>query len=96
MLSVRVENRECVSPELMQSYAIINVDHIEVNDFFNDAFPILNDRQSVAINNNSFVRMYAIFIVEFMKDVSNSAGVFSQETLSTHSAIQFMDADTIT
>lgn len=95
--SVSVENRESAFHDRIQTYAIVNVGHIKVDAFLNDAFTVFNERQSDIVNNSFLIKTYATFVAEFKKDVTDIDGVVTEifQILYIHCWTEVMDIDAI-
>jgi hypothetical protein len=73
-MSVTIENRESAYRGRIQTYAIINCNHIDLSLFLDDACPEFCNKQREILTSQRFIKTYATFIARVKKSVTNSAG----------------------
>lgn len=95
-MSVTVQEREAAFNIRLQTYAIVNDGHIDIGDFFNNAFEIFGNRQRRLITDHFIIKTYTIFVGEFSKDVGNGDGVVEEifQIFYLHGGTQLIDIDT--
>lgn len=87
-----MEERESAFDERIYTYAIVNNKHINIDDFFDDAFKTFDAKQTSIIADRYIVKTYASFVGDFI----NSAGVkeLLHARLYINCDAQLMDLDT--
>lgn len=95
-MPVTLENRESSFELRLQTYALINIEHIDLDQFFDDAVVHFIDKQASLINSNHLMKTYAVFVGEFKKKVTTSGGQIEEikQILYIGCGAQLMDLDT--
>lgn len=92
-----MEDRESAFQARIQTYAVVNNEHVDLDAFFNEAFITFNARQSHLISDNYIIKTYTVFAGEFVKEVMHGDGVVEEvfQVHYLHSWTQLMDIDTV-
>lgn len=94
-MAVLYENREAAYRSRIQTYAIINVGHIDLGAFLDDGFSLFSEKQSEVIGNQYMIKSYSVFCAEFKKTVATADGESEiRQDLYIYSKTQIIDVDT--
>lgn len=84
---VVLENRKTAFANRLMSFAIINLQHIDIENFLNDAFTMFEDKVGALVNVQNIIKVGACLIVEYEKN---------DETMKLHVYCEYdkIDVDT--
>lgn len=68
-MSVLYEKRESAYHSRIQTYAIVNAEHINLDAFLDDGFAIFAEKQLEIISKQHMIKTYSVFCAEFKKTV---------------------------
>lgn len=92
-MSIRTEERESAFSRRIETYAILNVDHIDVQEFLNTAYTYaFQPRQAQTVLKNHFMKTYGIFVAEFRKTLQNGEEI--RENLYIQCGSKVIDDET--
>jgi hypothetical protein len=77
-MSVTVENRESAYALRIQTYAIVNHDHTDLESFFCDAYSKFCVKQEEVLESYRFMKTYSTFCGIIKKSIANSDGDFEE------------------
>lgn len=71
---VIVEERDIAFQNRLQSFSITNIDHIDTNTFFDDAFVHFESRIKTILDTHYLIKVGTCFLVKFEKTVVDEDG----------------------
>lgn len=89
---VELQVRERAFSRRISTFAIVNKDHIDIEAFLNDAYPIYQSELSRLVQNFTFVKTLATFTAEFEKIIDNAIESSEQVNVNRERAMS-VDGD---
>lgn len=78
----------------ISSYSLINNGHINVDNFFDDAFAIFENKQENLLSNQTLIKTYATFIVDLVKPIGPTRDAEVRRTFYIKCETRIIDMDT--
>lgn len=91
-MSVQYQSRESAFNGRINTYAILNVDHIDLTGFLSDAFSIFETKQRRLIEDRHLIKTCGVFAAEFKKLSPDLQEVRTKLYITCR--LQIMDIDT--
>lgn len=69
---IELQIRKSAFNKRIHTFSLVNNEHIDIDDFLNDAFDLYHAEMGEILNKHNMVKSYAIFVAEFEKDVQST------------------------
>lgn len=94
-MSVILQERASAFQNRINTYAIVNVDHIDLNQFLSESRPLFINKQEQLLHRHRFIKTYTIFIGEFKREKIDQDGTIhiSYSTLNICTKTRVIDSD---
>ncbi|DAC81320.1 PolB [Mayetiola barley midge adintovirus] len=97
---IELEERDFAFQNRLQTFSIVNKGHVNINEFFEDAFVLFNERIGSIVDVQYIVKVGACFVAVFEKMIVNDAGDELEhresQTIYLHTKAAIVDFETDT